>query len=144
MQSIVQPSPLSSPEVKRSFSILPGEYSVVRLGASDPVPDWALAGSFFSVTRTSEELSIVCPSAPAGAKSEPGWAVLKLRGPFAFDEVGVLEAFLRPLAAAGVSVFAVSTFDTDYILVKADRLNRALTALAGAGHERADPAGGSP
>lgn len=116
------------------ISLLPGRYSVCRLAPNAAVP--ALSGAFFSVTRTAVELSIVCAEAqaPAGARCEPGWRVLRLEGPFAFDQVGVLLAVLAPLGEAGVSIFALSTFDTDFILVKETALSRARTALEGAGH----------
>lgn len=118
------------------ISLLPGRYSVCRLAPDAAVPAIASAGAFFSVTRTADELSIVCAEAftPDGARCEWGWRILRLEGPFAFDQVGVLLAVLAPLAAAGVSIFALSTFDTDIILVKESALNRARVALEGAGH----------
>ena len=94
-----------------------------------------------TVTRTAVELSVVCPdgTVPAGARAERRWAVLALEGPFPFDLVGVLAAFLVPLAEAGVGIFALSTFDTDYVLVKRERLGAALEALSAAGHVRTGP-----
>lgn len=121
------------------FSILSGAWAVARLPAGDPVPAWAAGRSgFSSVTRTPDELSIVCPAeaVPADARAERGWAVLKLHGPFAFDQTGILASVARPLAAAGIAIFAVSTFDTDYVLVKSADLDSALQALAAAGHVR--------
>jgi hypothetical protein len=120
-----------------SFSVVPGDFAVARLPPAAPVPDWAQPGRFWSATRTAEELSIVCAesSVPPEVRAERGWALLQLRGPFPFEQVGVLDSFLRPLAAAGVSVFAIATFDTDYVLVKSGRLPDALSALAAAGHE---------
>jgi len=118
------------------LNLLPGRYSVCRLAADAEIPAWAQDGDFFSITRTAAELSLVCPErvVPAGMRSEPGWRALRLEGPFAFDQIGVLLAVLAPLAGAGVSVFALSTFDTDYVLVKADLLERARSALEAAGH----------
>ena len=119
------------------FVIEPGELAIVKLAPEEPVPDWASrAVGFVSITRTSDELSIVCEAllVPAGAKSEAGWTALKLAGPFPFDQVGVLSSFVGPLADAGISVFAISTFDTDYVLVKTERLAAALRALELAGH----------
>jgi len=118
------------------ISLLPGRYSVCRLAPDAAVPAIAPEGAFFSVTRTADELSIVCAEAftPDGARCEWGWRILRLEGPFAFDQVGVLLAVLAPLAAAGVSIFALSTFDTDIILVKESALTRARVALEGAGH----------
>ena len=118
------------------FTVLPGSYAVARLAADAEIPAASLAGPFFSVTRTPAELSFVCTeeAAPAGARVETGWALLGLVGPFPFSMVGVLASVLQPLAAAGVSIFALSTFDTDYVLVKREKLDDALAALAAAGH----------
>lgn len=121
----------------RRFSMLSGSYAVARMEPTDPVPAWALgAGGFVSITRTAAELSIVCQESevPAGCRAERGWVVLQLEGPFAFTETGVLASFAVPLAEAGVSIFTVSTFDTDYILVQDSARARALTALVAAGH----------
>jgi hypothetical protein len=108
-----------------------------RLGA---LPQWALTDdSLCSLARTDDELSIVCAAVhvPAECRAERGWAVIKLLGPFPFDAIGVLASFAQPLAAAGVSLFALSTFDTDYILVKRAELGTAVVALTRAGHEEA-------
>ena len=80
---------------------------------------------------------MVCPegSVPEDVRCEGGWRVLKLEGPFGFSEVGVLVSVAGPLAGAGVSVFAVSTYDTDYVLVKEEQLRPAVAALRGRGHE---------
>lgn len=123
------------------FSVLPGRYVVVRLAPDAPLPDGVLGPPFHSVTRTPAELSVVCPegSAPAGAPAETGWAILSLLGPFPFSAVGVLASFLSPLAEAGVSVFALSTFDTDHVLVKGEKLAAAVAALTAAGHEQVEP-----
>lgn len=118
------------------LSLLPGRYSVCRLAADAELPAWALDGAFFSVTRTADELSVLCAEerVPQGVRCEPGWRVLRLEGPFAFDLVGVLLAVLSPLAQAGVSIFALSTFDTDAVLVKESSLAQARAALEAAGH----------
>lgn len=123
------------------YSVLPGSWAVVRFPPDAEVPAALLVPPFHSVTRTAVELSVVCPdgTVPAGARAERGWAVLALEGPFPFDLVGVLAAFLVPLAEAGVGIFALSTFDTDYVLVKRERLEAALEALSAAGHVRTDP-----
>ena len=120
------------------FSVLPGSWAVLRLPPDAEVPAGLLLPPFHSVTRTAAELSVVCPEAsfPPGTRAETGWALLALEGPFAFDLVGILAAFLAPLATAGVGVFTLSTFDTDYVLVKRERLDDALAALAAAGHQR--------
>ena len=120
-----------------AFAVVPGDFAVARLDAGAPIPEWARGEGFTSVTRTEDELSLVAASAsvPGDVRAERGWALLKLAGPFPFGLVGVLASVLEPLAKAGVSVFAVATFDTDYLLVKRDRLDDALAALAAAGHE---------
>jgi hypothetical protein len=119
--------------VKRNFSItpMPGEYTIVRLGPVEPVPQWADCGVFFSITRTPEELSLLVEAAavPPGLQMESGWQGLKLEGPFAFDEIGVLSGILTPLSAAGISILAVSTFDTDYVFIKSERFNDAMKIL---------------
>ena len=92
----------------------------------------------FTISRTTDELSIVCLAiyVPSQVQAEADWACMKLQGPFPFDMTGVLAAFLNPLADTGIGIFAISTFDTDYVLVKADRLGEALATLDRAGHTR--------
>ena len=116
------------------WTVEEGSWAVARLPPDAPFPVWANDAVFASVTRTRDELSIVCPESavPAGVRAEAGWAMLKLSGPFPFDAVGVLSSFLAPLAAAGISVFAVSTFDTDYVLVKGSDLGRTRETLEAA------------
>lgn len=123
--------------MSHNFSVLPGTYALVRFAPETPLPEWAFASpGFTSVTRTADELSIVCPddAVPEGVRNEGGWRAVKLHGPFAFDQVGVLSSFTVPLAQAGVAIFALSTFDTDYVLVKASQLGQAIEALRAAGH----------
>jgi len=119
-----------------SLSVLPLELSVCRLAPDAAIPEWATRSSFFCVMRTANELSVVCPASavPAGVQQTPGWRALQLHGPFAFDETGILEAVLHPLAAAGVGIFALSTYDTDYVLVREAQLQAAVAAIRAAGH----------
>jgi uncharacterized protein len=119
------------------LSLLIGHMSVCRLNPAAEIQDWAMASGFLSITRTEDELSVVCPeeAVPEDARSEDGWRVLRLEGPFEFSEVGVLSSVVGPLAEADVSVFAVSTYDTDYVLVKAEQLEAAVSALRARGHE---------
>ena len=126
------------PLAKRTFelSLLPKLFSICRFSGDAAVPDWAWRGSFCSVTRTREELSIVAETdvvAPE-ARAETEWRMLKVHGPFELSEVGVVASLVAPLAAGGVSVFTVSTFDTDYLLVQSAQWPAALTALREAGH----------
>lgn len=127
---------------KRCFdlTVLPGSFATVRLAGAAPLPRWATQGTFFSITRTSDEMSIVClaDQVPSGVTSETGWRALKVTGPFAFSEIGVLAALAAPLAEAKVSVLAISTFDTDYLLVSEGQLHVAISALIGAGHRIAE------
>jgi uncharacterized protein len=118
------------------LSLLPERLAISRLGADSPIPPWATQGSFFSVTRTGDELSIVTELSrvPAGVKSQSGWQVLKVHGPFVLSEIGVLAALATPLAEAKISLFAISTFDTDYLLVASETLSAAIAALERAGH----------
>ena len=119
-----------------SLLIVPGEFAVCQLAPGAPVPVWATAGDFFSVTRTADELSVVCRSevVPDGVTGERGWSCLRVAGSMPFTLVGVLAALTVPIAHAGVGVFAVSTFDTDYLLVKATDRPKAVAALRAAGH----------
>lgn len=109
------------------LEILRGEFAIKKLEASAPIPVWA-TGEFVSITRTREELSIVC-EAPGGE-----WRCLKVEGPLDFSLVGILASLAEPLAKAGISIFAISTFNTDHILVNAANLDRAVEALRAAGH----------
>jgi uncharacterized protein len=101
------------------------------------IPDWAPHGTFFSVTSTADELSVVCEEAqvPHHVPHESDWACLKLAGPFPFSETGILTSFVQPLSERAIPLFAISTFDTDYVLVKSGWLDRAVGALRDAGHE---------
>ena len=118
------------------LTVLPDSLAIVRLSADATLPPWATQGTFFSVTRTSGELSIVCCArqVPPDVAAQTGWCALKVAGPFALSEVGVLAALVAPLAKASVSVFVISTFDTDYLLVSEKQLLTALAALKHAGH----------
>ena len=97
-----------------------------------------MTGPFVSITRTEDELSIVCPRdcVPAGVRAERDWRVLKLMGPFTFSTTGVLASMATPLARAGISLLSIATFDTDYLLVKSDVFDNAVAALTAAGHVR--------
>ena len=120
-----------------TLSLLPAEYTVCRLPAGAAVPGWALTGTFFSVTRTAQELSLVCEAAqvPVDTRQQAGWRALMLHGPFDFALTGILTQVLDPLRDAGIGIFALSTFDTDYVLVQASSLDAALAALRAAGLE---------
>jgi uncharacterized protein len=113
-------------------------FAIVRLDARAAIPEWAWRGPFWSITRTPAELSIVCEqvSVPPGLTAiERDFRALAVEGPLDFSWTGILASIASPLAKAGISLFAVSTFDTDYVLVREDRLAQALDALRGAGWE---------
>jgi hypothetical protein len=119
-----------------SISVLRGGYCVLHFPPDAGIPAWATQGDFFSITRSEGELSVVCglQNLPAENQIAKEWRVLKVHGPFSFDEIGVLASLVQPLANEEVSVFAVSTFDTDYLLVPSDRLQKAIQTLRDAGH----------
>lgn len=135
--------------------LLASRFAVCRMKADVPLPAWALSSGWFSMTRTADELSIVCeeesvpvqhaikqhagvPDMPAAAdrslRVESGWRMLKVEGTLDFSLIGILAEIAGVLAKASVSLFVVSTFDTDYVLVKAERLETAILALREAGH----------
>jgi hypothetical protein len=119
------------------LTLFPERFAISRLAANAAIPDWATQGPFFSVSRTGDELSIVCELSrvPVGVQSQSGWRVFKVHGPFVLSEIGVLSALAAPLAEAKISLFAVSTFDTDYLLVASETLSAAISALERAGHK---------
>lgn len=119
------------------FRQLPGLYAIVRLLPDALVPHWATQGDFTSITRTPDELSIVCPLNNTPKESSPGphWICLKLEGPFPFSQTGVLLSFIAPLSHSAIPVFAISTYDTDYVLVQQEFAGVTLDTLRNAGHE---------
>ena len=116
--------------------VLPGTIAVCQLPPGSPAPPPPGSDELYAFISTSEEVTVICRegAAPPGAKVEPGWCALKVMGPLDFSLVGILSALSGQLAAAGISIFALSTFDTDYILVKAEQLAGARAALTRAGH----------
>ena len=119
-----------------TLSLLPGSYSICRLGPEADIPPWALTGDFLSITRTKEELSLVCSQevVPVDVRCEKGWRCIMVRGPLDFSFTGILASLTLSLAEAGIGIFAISTFNTDYLLVKAENLKRAILKLKEAGH----------
>jgi hypothetical protein len=113
-----------------------GTLAVCKLPPDAPLPDWAAGSSFFSITRTTDEFSAVCDQdvVPEGVRCERGWRCLRVGGRLDFSLVGVLASLVGPLAGALVSVFVLSTFDTDYLLVKEADFGRAVEALVRHGH----------
>ena len=119
-----------------NFTLLKNTFAIVRMAPSENKPRWATGGPLISITRTESELSIVCREAvvPAGTHADRGWQCLRVEGPMPLNMVGVAAEFSSILAKAGISVFIVSTFDTDYVLIKGDKVESATKALKSAGH----------
>jgi len=119
-----------------NLTLFPDILAVCRLDPHVAVPPWALAGPFTSITRTPTELSIVClqKGVPEGVHCERGWRYLAVEGPLALSLAGILASLSGALALAGVSVFAISTFDTDYLLVREADAERAVELLLREGH----------
>jgi hypothetical protein len=120
------------------LELLPDTLAICRLEPGAPVPSWAAEPSpFLTLSRTAEELSITTlqGSVPVGVSCERDYRAVRVRGPLPLNLVGILAAIADPLAAAGLSIFAISTYDTDYVLVKARELEAALKVLRQAGHQ---------
>ena len=133
---IAVPGPVGLASLPLTLLEVVGRFAVCKLPPGSAVPAWATAGDVFSVTRMGDELSVVCrqEAVPAGTQAEVGWRCLRVAGAMPFTLVGVLASLTAPIAKAGVGVFAVSTFDTDYLLVKEAEFPAAVAALRGAGH----------
>lgn len=119
---------------------LEGTFAVCRLAPGDSIPDWTASSTFCSITRTGEEISILCHDAcvPAAVRAERDWRGLRVAGTLDFAEVGVLASLLVPLAEAGISVFVLSTFDTDYLMIRGSRYAATVQTLRTAGHRVAE------
>ncbi|OGP51944.1 MAG: amino acid-binding protein [Deltaproteobacteria bacterium RBG_13_51_10] len=124
-------------DLKLTLSILPETLVICQMDKDARIPDWLLAGTFYSITKTAEELSVVCPqtNVPEGIKKDEGWRCLKVEGPLDFSTTGILASLTMPLAKEGISVFAVSTYNTDYLLVKEQHLGKAVQVLSQNGHQ---------
>lgn len=116
---------------------MPKRFAICRWDPDASIPHWARNQPFYSMTRTPNEFSIVCDvsGVPSEFPADRGWRALEVAGPMDLSTVGVLASLLTPLAQAGIAIFAISTFDTDYILVKESAAESAENALRMAGHE---------
>ena len=119
-------------DLKLTLSILPETLVICQMDKDARIPDWLLASTFYSITKTAEEQSIVCPqtNVPEGIKKDEGWRCLKVEGPLDFSATGILASLTMPLAKEGISVFAMSTYNTDYLLVKERHLEKAVQILS--------------
>jgi hypothetical protein len=115
---------------------MPEKFAICRLTPENGIPRWALQGDFYSVTKGPGELSIVCPDryVPEGVKSERGWRALRFEGPLDIELTGVVASVAEPLANAGIPIFPLATYDTDYVFVKEEQVEAATQALTAFGH----------
>jgi uncharacterized protein len=135
MPTLPDPHAPRPPQLK--FRQLRGSYAITRLAPDAPIPAWATSREFISITRTADELSIVCPAdnIPTDIAAGPRWACMRLEGPFLFSQTGVLLSFIQPLSGNGVPIFAVCTYDTDYVLIQEEHMGGVVELLRQAGHE---------
>ncbi len=125
------------PVKKLTLTTILDRFAICQLAPQSPVPEWVYDSGFFSITRTHEELSIICPEAnvPENIISNCGWRVLKIEGQFDFNEIGVLNSITNPLAKAQISLLTIPTFNTDYILIQESCFDQARLILKSAGHQ---------
>lgn len=118
-------------ETKLNLQLLPAIYGVCKLSPNDSIPKWATASTFYSITKTSEELSIVClqENIPSSIQCEKDWRILKIKGPLDFSLIGILSSLSNLMALNQISIFALSTYDTDYILIKQKDIDNAIQML---------------
>jgi uncharacterized protein len=143
----LSPAACYNSEVSTSLTLheLSGRYAVCRLPSGSSVPAWATSGALWTITGTADELSVLCDEtsvpqellaeSPANFRYQGGWVAFKLLGPFEFSLTGILTAVLDPLRDAGVGIFAISTYDTDYVLVLDEHRSRTIDTLRSAGHQ---------
>ena len=117
--------------------VLPERLAVCRLDAKDPIPEWAVGESFLSISRTREELCIICEDGfvPAGTHASRGWRGFKIEGPLDLDLVGILVSVAVPLAQSNIGILPIATYETDYVLVRDRQLVDAIKALRFAGFD---------
>lgn len=118
-------------EKKLNMKLLKEKYGVCRLDKNEVIPNWGLDGELYSITKTEDELSIVClqDNIPENIQCEKNWRILKIEGPLDFSLVGILAEISNLMAKNSISIFAISTYDTDYILVKEKDIEKAVMVL---------------
>ena len=124
------------PRVQLTLSVLPELYAVCRLDPGTPIPTWGVDAPFWSVVRTRDELSVVCleSALPSDTPRQGGWRVFRVEGPLDFALTGIIASVAEPLADAGIAIFTLATYDTDYVLVNESRMAAAVAALRAYGH----------
>jgi len=127
--------------VSLTLTVLDEELAICRLPASTPLPDWADVGELTATIRTADHTSIICriQAVPEGIVVDGPWRAFVVAGPLDLGLTGILVSIAQPLAAAGVGIFAVSTYDTDYVLVKQESLDSAVAVLSDFGHQVLSP-----
>lgn len=125
-----------------NLTVLKEHLAICRLDASFVIPEWAKADEFLSITRTRDELSIICneKNVPDDVQCDKGYIAIKFEGPFDFSMTGVLVSVANPLAEAGIPILALATYDTDYIIIKKDVKQAAINAIVAAGHKISEKA----
>ena len=120
---------------KHALDVLPERFGICRFGPNASIPDWALTCRFYSITRTEEEVSVVCheEAISQDTSCEKGWRCFKVKGPIDFSETWILASLAQPLARANISIFALSTYDTDYLFVRDKDISRTIEVLVGEG-----------
>ena len=123
--------------LKLTLIILRETFAICRLDKDAPIPDWAFQSGLFSITRTKDELSIVCLqiNVPKGIVCNEGWSCLKVKGPLDLSSTGIISSIAETLERENISLFSISTYDTDYVMVKEKDLERAIFALTEAGQK---------
>jgi hypothetical protein len=116
---------------KLTLSVLPNSLAVCRLEKDAQIPSWVYKSSFYTVSKTSEELSVVCDQSvvPADVKKQDNWRAFKVQGPLDFSQIGIISSLSKPLAENNIPIFAISTYDTDYILVESKYFDQAKEIL---------------
>ena len=118
------------------LSLLKDKYGICTLPNTAPIPDWALTQSLASITRTEKELTIVCrlEILPSQYQSDLKWRCFKIDGSFDLNQIGVISSISSPLADAGISIYVISTYDTDYFLIQEQNLEKTISVLSNSGH----------
>jgi uncharacterized protein len=125
-----------SVHVKLTLDLLKSRYALCRLDPFAGVPTWAARGDFWSITRNDQEVTVFCEeeAIPQQVESERGWRTLQLEGPISFTQTGILDSVVEPLSHAHISILVVSAYDTNYVLLKDNVLEQAITVLTECGH----------
>ncbi len=125
---------------KLNLRVLPGTYAICSSPPGSSIPGWAQDLSTVSITRTEKELTIVCEEShvTGDCRMDGNWRCIKIQGSFDLNEVGVLASISGPLAEEKISIYVISTFDTDYVLVPGKHIANAVSALSQAGHTLVD------